>query len=665
MSRFPLLYLSRNVTFAYVTPPRNSYHLLRPFYMPTKDGPQWSIALSDQYGSIFAGGLTLVFALIFSYIWDFIAAIAILFVGDRKLRRYVGLLSVWNAGDPWAAFKHLTKYAYQSFCRDPNDELGSRGWRNFWYGLTVSLIALLVVLGAILVAILVPAVIQNGNAAPVNRNDIFYPEVPEYENYQQILEQFAIMASSGLRALSSATLARDAILDSQRSVTISETNLEPDEISGDPRLGLSYNYSLTGVEFGLQFVPQLQLEIKGACITEYSWLASSTDTNETYYLWNNEDINVTVSLEHSNIGRAPIASFYTRESEEDRFAEEERLGNFSYAIVVGSAHRSSITIGNDPWYYATENRSVDAPPATHNASYWVKTKRPVLSCWQAHIWQYNDTTSHNFRQLRNNTRPHLAKPLRNVLEAALALPMIYSIGIQAGDSALLCRTTSSRGVVDATRCSIRNDMERLILASYVATHHIFTDTTLFTDKGEYPNVFSGSDGILDEGADGFVVRTPNVRTFSLVGIIVVASTLFGMIMLRFLGIWVLWLWNPRNNPWRQMEYLTPRQLFRNLCERQFGKPEKYWPCYSSFPDGEDDRILDLVDWECKKPGCHGHIRHFHENGRFSFGETLPFMKGHSRSKDSGGSEVSLKPHDADDFEMWDLGSNKDDQYGRR
>ncbi|KAK3984270.1 hypothetical protein QBC44DRAFT_375357 [Cladorrhinum sp. PSN332] len=669
MSRFPLLYLARNTTFAYVTPHRDSYHLLQPFYMPTDQGPQWSIALSDKYGSIFAGGLTLVFALIFSYIWDFIAAISILFVGNRKLRRYVGLLSVWNAGDPWSAFKQLTKYAYHSFHRDPNDKLGRRGWFDFFYGLVVSFVALVVVLGAILIAVMVPSVIQNGNAAPVNRDVVYYPGIPEFKNQRQSVQQFSIKVPPVLRALSSATIARDAILNTHGLVTINETALPTEGTSGDPRLNLDYKYSLTGVELGLQYAPQLRLEVRGGCTTEYSWLDEglSNATRDVYDLWNDSDLpmRLSVSLESASIRSAAASSFMIRNGSSNIFAQEQITGNYSYAIAVGSAYRSSITNSSDPWY-ATEPRPDYLTPAPHNAMFWIRNKRPVLSCWEKRTWFYNNTMSNNFEELRNNTSSHLAGPLLDVLEAALVLPMTFHIGLHAGDLALLCRTTNSRGVVDAERCSIRTDMERLIVASFVATHHIFTDSTLFKDVGDYPNVYAGKDKkVVVDGADGFVVRSPNVKTFSLVGIIVVASTLFGMIMLRFLGIWVLWLVNPRNNPWRQMDFLTARQLFRNLCERELGKSEKYWPCYSSFPVGEDERALNLVDWECKRPVCHGHIRHSHGDGRFSYGEGMPLVDLDSKVRGTVGSDKSLNREEFDDLEEWDAGSYKDHHYGHR
>lgn len=587
-------------TIPYVTPDRESYRLLVPFHMPTEHGPVWSIALSDRSGTIFANGLAIIFTLIFGYIWLSIAAIAVWLGRKSSLRRYVGLLSVWNVGEPWGAFKLLGHYTFHCFQRDQSDH-GKRDWSDFFFGATISLFALIVTVGSQAVSIFVPSLMQNGNVAPVNPKVIYYPAASSPSDSQLVLQQFAIKVPSVMRALSSATISRDELL--KERVTITTSTPQPAPQQGDQTLGLSYSFSLNGVDFGLQHVPHLNLSIQGACTTEYSWLNRSTATNETYFLWNTSTSSVTVFSDESSIRSAPVGSFALHP---ESSSQTSGSGNISYAIVIGSANRPSLNQGSDPWY-ATELRPSDAPAAEHNAPFWVKRRRPVLSCWEQRTWKYKGITSTNFPALNRTTHPDLAAPLLLALRTALGRPMIVTVGIHAGDSALLCRTTSSRGVVDAGRCSIRTDMERLILASYVATQHVFTDSTLFQAVGDYPNVYNRQNAGLDPGSDGFVLYTTNVQTFSMVGIIVIAVILFTLFIGRFVAVRLVGRLGD-GNIWREMELLSASQLFRNLREREAGKHEPYWPCDSLFPTGADERKFRLrLPCAYEKEGCYGHV----------------------------------------------------------
>ncbi|KAK4465315.1 hypothetical protein QBC42DRAFT_313490 [Cladorrhinum samala] len=569
-------------TIPYVTPDRDSYRLLVPFYMPTEDGRVWSIALSDRSGLIFTTGVAMILTIIFSYAWITVAAGAVLFDGGKKLPRYAGLLAVWNAGDPWEACKVMCRYTYDCVRTDKN-RIGRQriiNWGNFWFGCLTSVIALLVAAGNYAVSIYIPERIQIGNVAPVNPSVLYYPAAPQPNNNQMILEQFAIKVPAVMRALSSATISRDELLKDRVNITASAP--QPAAQQGDQALSLDYSFSLTGVDFGLQHVPHLNLNIQGSCTTEYSWLGESTATNETYFLWNTPTNTLTVFSDETSIRSAPVGSFVLHPQ---GGTQASGSGNISYAVVVGSANRGSLNEGSDPWY-ATEPRPSDAPEAEHDAKFWVRRRRPVLSCWEQRTWKYKDVISTNFPALNRSTHPDLAAPLYSVLRNALGRPMIVTVGIHAGDSALLCRTTSSRGVVDANRCSIRNDMERLILASYVATQQIFTDSTLFRDVGGYPNVYNGQDAVLDPGADGFVLYTTNVQTFKMAYIITIATLLVVFFFGRLIAVRVV-KWLGKDNIWNEMELLSASQLFRHLDPRQFS--------------------MQMCNDEQKKKKCNGHL----------------------------------------------------------
>ncbi|SPO04068.1 uncharacterized protein DNG_06751 [Cephalotrichum gorgonifer] len=73
------------------------------------------------------------------------------------------------------------------------------------------------------------------------------------------------------------------------------------------------------------------------------------------------------------------------------------------------------------------------------------------------------------------------------------------------------------------------DMERPILASYMATMNVFTDTLLFDRKTDYESVVTGPDGLPKDGAGDFVVSDSYVQTFSQTGIATLGG-IFGTLL---------------------------------------------------------------------------------------------------------------------------------------
>ncbi|KAK4161319.1 hypothetical protein QBC43DRAFT_380709 [Cladorrhinum sp. PSN259] len=539
-----------------------------------------AVSLSERSTIIFASGLSLMLALIFSYLWDFIATAAVLFRGNKRLRRHVGLLAVWNAGEPWGAFKH------------------------------VSVIAFCVVVGGLIVGILIPASIQTGNAAPVKSSSLFYPVVVA-DNREAILDHLVFRVPPVMRALSSATVAEDTRLKTDHLVAI--TTSGPQSTPDRPReksLSLSYGFRVTRADLGLQRFPDLVLETSRACTTDYSWLdrSESFDGNDwdVYRGWNypgNESL-IFLPLDQRGSPYAPLGTFVLP----PQFKEQgQTSGNISYAILVTSGNHAFYKQGSDPWY-ATEAR----PPLQGEPNptpYQIKRGRPALSCWEQRTWKYKKTTSTNFDALKQNTSPDLAEPLLRVLSIALEVPMIYSIGFFAPPgSALLCSVTSFSGVVDADGCSIEKDMKRLILASYVATRHIFTDATLFdadSIKG-YPNVYDQKDAAKQtDWTRELVLRTTDVKTFRLKWIIVAVTILVVMALTRFVTVFLVRRFQSSSEILEEMEGLNVTQLLRNLYETKHTEHGDYWHCKCSFPKGEGPTVLHLN--RCGHKDCQGHV----------------------------------------------------------
>ena len=631
----------------YATPNHDAYQLYRSFYMPTDDGPTWAVAFSRRNGIILTAALSIIFTFLFMYLWIFVAALLVWFDGDRRLRRYVALVTIRNSRDPWLVFKDLIHYTYHCV---PSGG-GSKNWRDFRYGFTVSLVAFLIYASGLTVGVLGPSLLQLGNAAPVRTPNLFYPVTPNISSptEPQYLQFYGLKMASMFRAISSLTIDRKT-LDNAVKLEVEGPTPLPD--SDDVNLRVSYNYSLTGVDLGLQYVPELRLTVQGSCVTEYGWyneaLSAALYKNqaEVYTPWNlnlteHPGTLVSISLDGNRTLASPNAKFIPKpfESESEYIGSK---GNSSYAIAIASVHRVSPTESKDPWFLTEKAPTLSQkdPRNPLGQPYWVKPRRPLLDCWEKSTWSYKGKTDLNLADgsLKNattSTSPEggpLAEVLFSVINAALTLPMVVNSGFYIGESALASRTTGPPGVLNAAACGIETEMRRLVEAAYVATKNLFTETTMAPPHAGFPNMFTTTsiqpddDQIMPADAGGFVVISPDVQAFSLTGILILAGILLLMALIQFSAprLWLRWHRSRHSNldplndshkggssVWiHMMEDLSAAHLFRALYERTPGVSEAYWPCDAKYPLGEDDRVFSLAECKCGREGCMGHIEKF-------------------------------------------------------
>ncbi|KAH8745275.1 hypothetical protein F5883DRAFT_634108 [Diaporthe sp. PMI_573] len=549
----------------YTPPPDLSYLLVTPFSMPSDRGDRWAVSFTGNNATLLAAALSVIITVSIFCLWNLICFVAMFFDGNATRRRYVALVTLWNSNDPWFAFKELLSYTFQCAPKSGAPE------SDFLYGLTFCIIALAVFGGSIAMGVIGPSLVQIGNVAPVRPTSLFYPETPAQDDPVQQLQDFGLRAPAVMRALGSVEAAKVTL---RSRVLVEETNY-PNRENGDRVIGLTYSYSLSGVDLGLQGGTDLALVVEGSCITEYGWWFESPEEDEMdlYHLWKNANQSAWVLLNFYDTQHAPQASFYLHSQAEDQIFRDS---NVSYAVTVSSAHRSSISQGSDPWY-ATEDR--DQPDERFNARFWMKSQRPILSCWEQDKWSYGTQSVSSVFELKNIPGMKIPKVLLEVLETTFGGgPMIVRLGNASGDSALRSRTTSPNGVIDAQASSIHDDMERLILGSFVASRNLFSDATMFGQSERYGNVFTGPNGQPADGAGNFVVSSPDIQTFSLTGIVTLAAILAALILANCV-LWLLVHGNSSSaqNKWTRFHVLTAVQLFRCVYESDADTSDQ-WSC---------------------------------------------------------------------------------------
>ncbi|KAK5989457.1 hypothetical protein PT974_10976 [Cladobotryum mycophilum] len=489
----------------------DTYLLWKTFYFPTEHGPRHAIAVKSSVADILNSTYANLLPRLMTNVWAIILSIVVFLIwrADRKQKPHPVLPTLWNNLGDIGSIAEALKYR--------NRKEHKQAW----------LFPLLLLIFAAWAAqtalnIVVPPLLILGNAAPVNPEAIYIPDLGESDTNLQAVTRFALETPWALRALGSADQANADLHDKVKFSLIPEGS----SADGESILRLNYEYNVTGLDFGLQRYPHLHLYVTGSCVTEYTWhsatriapLGSALIALDDYVLFPNS-IGQRVANVSLFDGPKPSAQFFTG----NQLNGTLEKSNITWAAVVSSVNRTSFMEGNDPWYL-TEF----ALTGVVGVDYRVKSARPALSCWEDTVWSYKGRNS-TVGVLNSINLPGLDLPesMQTFFSRYLGSPMIQQLGSRVGLSALKSTTTALGQIFDAGSSSFQDDLERLLLASYIATVNILTDSTLYSANASsrVPNQARGDDGEPQPGIGSFVVWNADVSAVSLRILIVIPSLL--------------------------------------------------------------------------------------------------------------------------------------------
>jgi len=545
------------------------------FWMPTDSGGVPAVAVSKRASDYINSAYTILIMLIFMIGWSLILAISTEYWPKRDSADHLGLLGdIRNSAEPTDAVRIMishckreilnmlgrkpkdspvleskgvqTSPAYQSpdtISKDnnpskeiteiiqeeknqipggPSPSNSSRGARYLLWDFLFACIAFAMAAGNIAAGIVVPPQLLMGTVAPVAKDVIFYPDVQRYarpdDNGAGAAKLDSLKAPSALRALGTV---EDSNVTARKRVHINS------QIKGDSA-SLDYDYNVTGVDMGLQSDPKLMLMVKGSCRTDYTWLMNSTDDKvDTYRLFGKEIFNVTRPPPEADL--PPMVTF--------QIDPDTRGGpNFSYAMMVNTAGLYSYTSGQDPWYIT------DKTKANRSIAYQVRGDRPALSCWETNKWRLNGKDTDVY-DLNPNALPGLKLHklwADTVFPYEFGSPRVVTVGRAAGPSALKSASYSSAPyyILDAGASAMSNDLERLVLASWISSSNVLRETTKYK-SGDMANLAKGEEGSVEAAAARFVLESSDVATLSVRILISVPAILLFLFIVQGTLSWVL------------------------------------------------------------------------------------------------------------------------------
>jgi hypothetical protein len=552
------------------------YRLYKQFSMPTNHGSVAAVSVTTEIGQRILSFYTLMLQTIILELWIIVVLFLMYFTSGkgRNVTHNVAVanVAIWNS--KWSPFSIFwSMLGYLSII--PKHSA-------MWV-----ILAFIAFSGQILFSTFVSPHLIIGQAAPVNPQVVFVP-LESLRTLDDILRYFLVTAPADFRAIGS--------LDSLDPFTgnenvLNSTNSAVHFNSGTigifnetlPVYQFNYSYSVTGVDFGLQHAPKLSQLVQGSCYTEYNWFNQTVNTSGT------ESDYYNIPCAKGTLGCTGNSSLFSVSAYDSRqpsvsvhnISPTDPLNstystNYTFAFVISSLNRLSVTESNDPWYLTEPYTS-----STNLTENRVLPGRPVLFCWQADTWSYK---GQNRSSINLDELGVLSPGILNITRQFLSGPRIISLADNLGVSALVQATSASLDYFfDASTSSMKNDLQRLVYASYVATKNTFAETTV-SNHAQYPSIQNGlispTNGSLMDGTGDFVVYGAGFTALSLGFLIAVpiAVALLSSVV-WFLGSnkWVHWSWGNLNA-------MDATILYSAIDSKNFrGDDEVTWKRLSSSP----------------------------------------------------------------------------------
>lgn len=532
-----------------------TFILLKRFRFPVGNSTKDAIAVTSSNGLTLVSLYTLMINVTISQIWlaFVLVSVAIFMRKNHSHNRAAATAGIYNAASSQTAVMTIVL----KYLKPMKGEI--------WYPISWCIFALIALAGVSAASILIPRLLVIGNAAPVNPLSVYFPS-----SLLNNTEAEDITITARAFSLTVPFFQRSA---GQVAVTPRNSVVVEQERNADPRMvRVNYRYNVSAGEFGLQHAEGLVLYVEGSCHTEYGWHQPNTkpersnDIQDTYNLWNNETYQVNVSGVYD--GGPPVPFF-----EVNTDIQNPGTGNISYSIIVSSLNRFSFTPSTDPWYLT---KSFDDPNVAFKNI--ISTGRPALSCWEASKFNYRGKSVdiYNLHTLDLAAFASLDKTqtpfLTDILQSTNSVPLICNLGTGLGRSALTSSSSSAVGVgFNAGTASIFQDLEFLVIASYVATKNLFVETTLFSPRGrdglpDLARSFTSAlvvdnSGLPRPGTGDFIIRDRGVITLSVRALIAIPLAMAASVLAVFLlGL--------LPSPWRVSHALNATVLYSHLHERE-------------------------------------------------------------------------------------------------
>ena len=364
-----------------------------------------------------------------------------------------------------------------------------------------------------------------GNIAPVNPDIVFLPLYTDYQNVSQQRVAVDYDSIAALKAFGSVDSTEASSQNTGKLINLSwgPVDVIPNNLTfnytGEDWYSIQYHYKVTGSDMGLQKLRDITLEVSGNCTFQDTWwfttqrqkdIQDGVDTAVTVYdvyinwepatLKQYPDVEQlpfdydteTATGKDSRPFRIPLyprsppaATFYAPAY--TSLLHNQETGRSYFTVYPLTGRLPTVAESTDPWY-ATEDLRLstfkDSNTGAKAFPYMVKNGRPPLLCQENNDWSSGSWKGKMKNLVSNGTDgPPVPLPAGIVSLVTTGLgpfPMMVTLGRALAASSLRSAThlIGEEKAVDTERARARDDMERLVQASYLATRDLFRNSAL-------------------------------------------------------------------------------------------------------------------------------------------------------------------------------------------
>ena len=544
-------------------PPPEIYKLWKIFTNPATG--HLAVAVSTVHANTFISFYTLLIGLGVAFTWVILVSLVILFLTPSKMTRttYIALIATWSQSEPWTASWVLALHTWKVFRGAwGNKHPGELTWSAFRFDMAFLTVALVTAGGGIALGPIFSRTFTVGNIAPVNSKFVY---VPSYTGTDDVQGQRVSVEYDGLAALKAFRSVDGAEASSDVRQDVVTVDWEPlQSINGEDRYSIQYNYKVSGVDMGLQKLRDLTLEVSGNCTFQENWwfaaasYPDTADASESMTLYDifinwapdtlvqypdveQTPFNYTTETFKGNNSRPiyipiyprspPAANFYSAQYTTENL--NQATGRSYFVIIPLTARVSTVGTSTDPWY-ATQASNISTLMEKYPEM--VKSQRPPLLCqenneWSLHGWK---GTMQNLISDGSDSPPLPIPPgIKFILQTGLGpLPMMFTLGraLRAGSLQSSTRLVGEEGAIDTQNAQARDDITRLVHASYLATVSLFHDAAVAGSVLK-SQIASGvlvnplANNVNGPGSGDFVITSSAVRALSLRALIAIPIVL--------------------------------------------------------------------------------------------------------------------------------------------
>ncbi|KAJ4152217.1 hypothetical protein NW765_017726 [Fusarium oxysporum] len=151
-----------------------------------------------------------------------------------------------------------------------------------------------------------------------------------------------------------------------------------------------------------------------------------------------------------------------------------------------------------------------------------------MSCWEESLLCLHETCT----SVDGIKKKPLPKGLRIIVMGKFSIPVLTNIILAAGPAALKSVAgIGGTGLLDCESSTLKDDLDRLVLAAYLNSREVFRETALLGPQAGMSNMLESANGDLFPGSADFVMLTGDVTAISYSSLIAIPVTCLAVTLL--------------------------------------------------------------------------------------------------------------------------------------